>query len=63
MSYTSEAKKIISNWTASEFLRSAVLELNNRDVVDVLNDLEALQELFLLRFEEAKQAWERSKSG
>lgn len=62
MSYEDKAKEILRDGSTSYWMKEAIRSLHKRDVVDVLNELECLQELFMLRFEEAKAAWEADKA-
>ena len=61
MSYEEEKKLLLKDASTSDWLKEAIVKLNNCDVLDVLNELECLTELFLLRFEEVKVAWEADK--
>ncbi len=58
MTYEQKVSEILKDASTSEWLKEAIIRLHNRDIFDVLNDIEVMQELFLLRFEDAKMRWE-----
>ena len=55
-------QKLLADEGASSWVKLAIQRLNDRDVVDALNDLEVLQDLLMLKFDEALIAV-RSKKG
>jgi hypothetical protein len=58
MKYVDKAKEILRDGSTSYWLKDAIRTLNNRDVIDALNDIEVLQELLVMKFDEAKKRWE-----
>lgn len=58
MSYRTKLLAILDDESSSKWIKENVMRLHNRDVVDVLNELEVLTELFVTRFDEAKKEWE-----
>ena len=60
-SYKDEVIKIINDNSASMWIKRAIEGCNNRDVVNVLNDLGKLQWLFMMKFEEMYTSLEKSE--
>jgi hypothetical protein len=50
---------ILKDGSSSYWLKEAIRRLDNADIVDALNDIECLQELLVLKFDEAKAEWEK----
>ena len=52
MKYIEMKEEIMKDLVASKWIKNAVKELEERDVVDVLNELYYLREMFGKRYEE-----------
>jgi hypothetical protein len=59
MTYKQKALMILKDGSSSYWLKEAIRRLDNADIVDALNDIECLQELLVLKFDEAKAEWEK----
>jgi hypothetical protein len=53
MSYRDKAVEILESASASHWLKKQVVIAENRDILDMLNDIEALQSLLMLKWDEA----------
>lgn len=51
--YTDEVRKIMADSSASFWLKDAIARLENRDVLDALDDASCLRDLFELKWKEA----------
>lgn len=51
--YRKRVSGLLEDKSASEWIKRTIIVLNGRDIVDALNELEVLQELLMLKFEEA----------
>lgn len=61
--YVREVEKIIHDHSTNYWLRKVVYELDQRDVMDSINDLNVLQNLMQLKWEALKENLAHQRRG
>jgi hypothetical protein len=59
--YPERAREVVKDLGSSDWIKKAIVDLDRRDIVDVLNELELLQELFVEKFDYMKAAVEANR--
>ncbi len=54
--------EILEDKSASDWIKRQIVIANNRDVIDMLNEIEVLQDLLMLKFDEAVEHFRKEKS-
>ena len=48
--YSEKMREVLTSGSASNWVKLALIDLTNRDVLDALNDVELLKDLMMLRW-------------
>ncbi len=60
--YEERKRDLLDDYSASEWLKRQIVIAESRDILDMLNDIEVLQELLMVKWNEAVEAIKGKKT-
>lgn len=60
--YEERKRDLLDDYSASEWLKRQIMVAENRDILDMLNDIEELQGLLMVKWNEAVEAIKGKKT-